>query len=70
MTALRIAVIALMVAVTTAAPALAKDQWVIAFGEEPFTLNPAGKGAIAAVSDYVQIHIYDALVDFTGPDLA
>jgi peptide/nickel transport system substrate-binding protein len=55
---------------TLTIPALAKDQWVIAFGEEPYTLNPAGKGALAAVSDYVQIHIYDALVDFTGPDLS
>jgi peptide/nickel transport system substrate-binding protein len=70
MTTLRIAVIALMVAVTTAAPALAKDQWVIAFGDEPFTLNPANKGALAAVSDYVQIHIFDALVDFSGSDLS
>jgi peptide/nickel transport system substrate-binding protein len=60
-------VVALVLTLTM--PALAKDQWVIAFGEEPYTLNPAGKGALAAVSDYVQIHIYDALVDFTGPDL-
>jgi len=59
----------LVVALTTPASLLAKDQWVIAFGEEPYTLNPAGKGALAAASDYVQIHIYDALVDFTGPDL-
>jgi peptide/nickel transport system substrate-binding protein len=61
---------ALALVLTLASPALAKDQWVIAFGEEPFTLNPAGKGALAAVSDYVQIHMFDALVDFTGPDLA
>src|SRR5262249_54410795 len=47
-----------------------KDQWVVAFGDEPFTLNPAGKGALAVVSDYVQVHIFDALVDFTGPNLA
>jgi peptide/nickel transport system substrate-binding protein len=50
-------------------PASAKDQWVIAFGEEPFTLNPANKGALAAVSDYVQVQIFDALVDVTGTDL-
>src|SRR5688572_9527766 len=64
------ALLVLAAALTLAAPARAKDQWVIAFGEEPFTLNPAGKGAIAAVSDYLQIHIYDALVDCTGPNLA
>src|SRR5438552_6407378 len=52
------------------APAHAKDQWVVAFGDEPFSLNPANKGAQAVVSDYVMIHLYDALVDFTGPDLA
>jgi peptide/nickel transport system substrate-binding protein len=63
------ALIVLAAALTLTAPARAKDQWVIAFGEEPFTLNPAGKGAIAAVSDYVQIHIYDSLIDFTGPTL-
>jgi ABC-type transport system substrate-binding protein len=51
------------------APAFAKDPWVVAFGEEPFTLNPAGKGALAAGPDYVQIHIFDALVDFTGLNL-
>ncbi len=51
-------------------PALAKDPWVIAFGEEPFTLNPANKGALAAVSDYVEIHIFDALVDVTGPEMS
>ena len=37
-------VTALLVLLTTLVvtmPALAKDQWVIAFGEEPFTLNPA-----------------------------
>ncbi len=56
--------------VSLASPALAKDTWVIAFGEEPFTLNPANKGALAAVSDYVQIHIFDALVDVTGPDMS
>jgi peptide/nickel transport system substrate-binding protein len=50
-------------------PATAKDQWVIAFGDEPFTLNPANKGALAAVSDYVQIQMFDALVDVTGTDL-
>jgi peptide/nickel transport system substrate-binding protein len=50
-------------------PASAKDQWVIAFGDEPFTLNPAHKGALADVSDYVQVHIFDALVDITGTDL-
>jgi peptide/nickel transport system substrate-binding protein len=50
-------------------PASAKDQWVVAFGDEPFTLNPANKGALAAVSDYVQVHIFDALVDITGTDL-
>ena len=50
------------------APATAKDQWVIAFGEEPFTLNPANKGALAAVSDYVQIQMFDALVDVTGTE--
>jgi peptide/nickel transport system substrate-binding protein len=64
-TSLRVAALVL----TLTMPALAKDQWVIAFGEEPYTLNPAGKGALAAVSDYVQIHIYDALVDFAGPEL-
>ena len=59
----------LAAALVLTTPAAAKDPWVVAFGEEPFTLNPAGKGALAAVSDYVQIHIFDALVDFTGPDL-
>jgi LPXTG-motif cell wall-anchored protein len=49
-------------------PATAKDQWVIAFGDEPFTLNPANKGALAAVSDYVQIQMFDALVDVTGTE--
>ncbi len=67
---LRIAVTVALATLALAAPALAKDQWVIAFGEEPFTLNPANKGALAAVSDYVQIHIFDALVDVTGPDMA
>src|SRR5882724_3756961 len=66
---LLVASIGLAAALTLTASAHAKDQWVIAFGEEPFTLNPAGKGAIAAVSDYVQIHIFDSLVDFTGPNL-
>ena len=42
---------------------------MVAFGEEPFSLNPANKGAQPAVSDYVMIHLYDALIDFTGPDL-
>src|SRR5688572_32784184 len=64
------ALLVLAAALTLAAPARAKDQWVIAFGEEPFTLNPAGKGATAAASDYLQIHIYDTLVDFTGPNPA
>ena len=63
------ALIVLAAALVLTAPASAKDQWVVAFGEEPFTLDPAGKGALAAVSDYVQIHIFDALVDFTGPNL-
>jgi peptide/nickel transport system substrate-binding protein len=65
-------VTALLFFLTTLAvtlPALAKDQWVVAFGEEPFTLNPANKGALAAVSDYVQVQIFDALVDVTGTDL-
>ena len=65
-------VTALLVFLTTlilTLPAFAKDQWVVAFGEEPFTLNPANKGALAAVSDYVQVHIFDALVDVTGTDL-
>ena len=66
---LQTALIVLAAALILAVPAFAKDQWVIAFGEEPFTLNPAGKGALAAVSDYVQIHVFDALVDFTGPNL-
>ena len=61
--------IVLAAALALAAPAAAKDPWTVAFGEEPFTLNPAGKGALAAVSDYVQIHIFDPLVDFTGPNL-
>ena len=65
----RVAVIALVASLLLAGPAVAKDGWVVAFGEEPFTLDPAGKGALAAVSDYVQIHIFDALVDFTGPNL-
>jgi peptide/nickel transport system substrate-binding protein len=69
MTKLLLALIVLAAAATTAPPALAKDPWTVAFGEEPFTLNPAGKGGLAAVSDYVQIHIFDALVDFTGPNL-
>ncbi len=69
MTKLLVALTVLAAALAVTASAHAKDQWVIAFGEEPFTLNPAGKGAIAAVSDYVQIHIFDSLVDFTGPNL-
>jgi peptide/nickel transport system substrate-binding protein len=63
------ALLVLVALLVVTAPATAKDRWVVAFGEEPFTLNPAGKGALAAVSDYVQIHIFDALVDFTGPAL-
>ncbi len=66
---LQTVLIVLAAALILAAPAFAKDQWLVAFGEEPFTLSPAGKGALAAVSDYVQIHIFDALVDFTGPNL-
>ena len=62
-------VVILMAALALTAPAAAKDQWLVAFGEEPFTVDPAGKGALAAVSDYVQIHIFDALVDFTGTSL-
>ena len=61
---------ALLLVLTLAAPAAAKDQWVVAFGDEPFTLNPAARGALAVVSDYVQIHIFDSLVDFTGNNLA
>jgi peptide/nickel transport system substrate-binding protein len=63
------AMLVLLAVLGLAVPAVAKDEWVVAFGEEPFTLNPAGKGALAAVSDYVQIHIFDALVDFTGDHL-
>jgi peptide/nickel transport system substrate-binding protein len=61
-----------LIALALIAPAAAqvKDQWVVAFGDEPFSLNPANKGAQAVVSDYVMIHLYDALIDFTGPDLA
>src|SRR5262249_7867952 len=70
MTMLRAALTVFAIALLPVAPALAKDQWTVAFGEEPFTLNPAGKGALAAVSDYVQIHIFDSLADFTGPTLA
>jgi peptide/nickel transport system substrate-binding protein len=66
---LAVALVALLLAAPLAAPALAKDQWVVAFGDEAFTLDPAGKGALAVVSDYVQVHIFDALVDFTGPNL-
>jgi peptide/nickel transport system substrate-binding protein len=69
MNTLRSALIVVAVSLALAGPALAKDQWVIAFGEEPSTLNPAAKGAMAAVSNYVQIHIFDALVDYAGPDL-
>ncbi len=64
-----ITLIILAMTLSVTAPASAKDQWVIAFGDEPFTLNPANKGALAAVSDFVQLHIFDALVDFTGPNL-
>src|SRR6266849_966939 len=63
------ALIVLLMTLSPSVPALAKDQWVIAFGDEPFTLNPANKGALAAVSDYVQLHIFDGLVDFSGPSL-
>ena len=42
MKTLLVALIGLAAALALAAPAYAKDQWVIAFGEEPFTLNPAG----------------------------
>ena len=70
MKTLRNALIALGATLTLIAPAHAKDQWVVAFGDEPFSLNPANKGAQAVVSDYVMIHLYDALIDFTGPDLA
>jgi peptide/nickel transport system substrate-binding protein len=65
----RTALLAFLTTLAVALPAFAKDQWVIAFGEEPFTLNPANKGALAAVSDWVQVHIFDALVDVTGTDL-
>ena len=70
MKTLRNALIIIVLGLIVPAPAHAKDQWVVAFGDEPFSLNPANKGAQAAVSDYVMIHLYDALVDFTGPDLA
>ena len=69
MKTLRNALIVLAAVIVFGATAHAKDQWVVAFGEEPLTLNPAHKAPAAAVSDYVQIHIYDALVDYTGPDL-
>ena len=64
-----VALTVLLIALTLSVPALAKDEWVVSFGDEPFTLNPASKGALAVVSDYVQIHIFDGLIDFTGPDL-
>ena len=64
-----IVVILVLAVLGLCVPAMAKDQWVIAFGDEPFTLNPANKGALAAVSDYVQIQMFDALVDVTGSDL-
>jgi peptide/nickel transport system substrate-binding protein len=70
MTKLATTLIGLLTVLALGGPALAKDQWVISFGDEPFTLNPANKGALAVVSDYVQIHIFDGLIDFTGPDLA
>ncbi len=63
------ALIVLLMTLSPSVPALAKDQWAIAFGDEPFTLNPANKGALAAVSDYLQLHIFDGLVDFSGPSL-
>ena len=70
MKTLRNALIIIVLGLIVPAPAHAKDQWVVAFGDEPFSLNPANKGAQAVVSDYVMIHLYDALIDFTGPDLA
>ncbi|HEV8454825.1 MAG TPA: ABC transporter substrate-binding protein, partial [Gemmatimonadales bacterium] len=63
------ALIVFLMALAPAVPAFAKDQWVVSFGDEPFTLNPAARGALAVTSDYVQIHIFDGLIDFTGPDL-
>jgi peptide/nickel transport system substrate-binding protein len=63
------ALLVVLAALVLVGPATAKDAWVIAFGDEPFTLNPANKGALAAVSDYVQIQMFDALVDVTGTDL-
>ncbi len=66
---LAVTLVVVLAALVLVAPAMAKDAWVIAFGEEPFTLNPANKGALAAVSDYVQIQMFDALVDVTGTDL-
>ena len=70
MKTLRNALIIIVFVLIVPVPAHAKDQWVVAFGDEPFSLNPANKGAQAVVSDYVMIHLYDALIDFTGPDLA
>lgn len=66
---LGVVLIALLMVLTLSGPALAKERWVVAFGDEPFTLNPAAKGALGVTSDYVQIHIFDALIDFKGPDL-
>jgi hypothetical protein len=43
-----------------AAPAPAKDQWVIAAGDEPNTLSPLIKGVIATASETVHYHLYDA----------
>jgi peptide/nickel transport system substrate-binding protein len=65
-----VALVIVFATLSLTVPALAKDPWVIAFGEEPFTLNPANKGALAAVSDFVEIHIFDALVDVTGPEMS
>jgi ABC-type transport system substrate-binding protein len=62
----------LVIAIAAGAGGLAeaaKDQWVIALGDEPHSLSPASKGPLPLASDYLQSHIYDALVDFAGPNL-
>jgi peptide/nickel transport system substrate-binding protein len=68
---LRVLCVALALLMTGAgSDASAKDEWVIAMGQEPNLLSAAAKGVLPTASDYVMVHIYDGLVDFTGPDLA
>lgn len=47
----------------------AKDEWIVALGEEPHALSATIIGPNLFVTEHVQNHIYDGLVDFAGPTL-